>query len=72
MAFSLVTRRFSSPRVPIGMIVTFSAEVIAVNDRRVQFRVEAWDEKEKVGEGTHERTIINVAKFATRLAQKKS
>jgi len=57
---------------PIGMIVTFSAEVIAVNDRRVQFRVEAWDEKEKVGEGTHERTIINVAKFATRLAQKKS
>jgi len=57
---------------PIGMIVTFSAEVIAVNDRRVQFRVEAWDEKEKIGEGTHERTIINVAKFATRLAQKKS
>jgi|SRR5215472_1970368 len=57
---------------PIGMMVTFSAEVIAVNDRRVQFRVEAWDEKEKVGEGTHERTIINVAKFATRLAQKKS
>ena len=54
------------------MMVTFSAEVIAVNDRRVQFRVEAWDEKEKVGEGTHERTIINVAKFATRLAQKKS
>jgi len=57
---------------PIGMMVTFSAEVIAVNDRRVQFRVEAWDEKEKIGEGTHERTIINVAKFATRLAQKKS
>jgi predicted thioesterase len=55
---------------PIGMMVTFSAEVIAVNDRRVQFRVEAWDEKEKIGEGTHERAIINVAKFATRLAAK--
>jgi fluoroacetyl-CoA thioesterase len=42
-----------------------------VIDRRVQFRVEAHDEKEKIGEGTHERAIINVAKFATRLAQKK-
>ena len=56
---------------PMGMTVTFRAEVTGVNDRRVQFRVEAWDEKEKIGEGTHERTIINVAKFATRLAGKK-
>ena len=56
---------------PIGASVTFSAEVTAVNDRRIQFRVEAWDETEKLGEGTHERAIINVAKFATRLAAKK-
>jgi fluoroacetyl-CoA thioesterase len=56
---------------PLGMSVTFSAEVTGVAERRVQFRVEAWDEKEKIGEGTHERTIINVAKFATRLAAKK-
>jgi fluoroacetyl-CoA thioesterase len=55
---------------PIGMTVTFTAEVLAVTDRRVQFRVEARDEKEKIGEGTHERAIINVAKFATRLAEK--
>jgi predicted thioesterase len=34
--------------------------------------VEAFDEKEKIGEGTHERAIINVAKFATRLAEKKA
>jgi predicted thioesterase len=57
---------------PLGMMVTFQAEVIGVNDRRVQFRVEAFDEKEKIGEGTHERAIINVAKFATRLAAKKA
>lgn len=57
---------------PIGMMVTFRAEVIEVNDRRILFRVEAWDEKEKVGEGTHERAVINVAKFATRLAAKKA
>jgi fluoroacetyl-CoA thioesterase len=55
---------------PMGMSVTFQAEITGVQDRRVQFRVEAWDEKEKIGEGTHERAIINVAKFATRLAAK--
>jgi fluoroacetyl-CoA thioesterase len=42
-----------------------------VDGRRIQFRVEAWDETERIGEGTHERAIINVAKFATRLAEKK-
>ena len=55
---------------PIGMSVTFRAEVIGVNDRRVTFRVEAEDEKEKIGEGTRERTIINVARFASKLAAK--
>ena len=55
---------------PIGMPVTFRAEVLSVTDRRIQFRVEAWDEKEKIGEGTHERAMIDVAKFATRLAEK--
>ena len=56
---------------PIGAVVTFTAEVAAVDGRRLQFHVEAWDEREKIGEGTHERAIINVAKFATRLAEKK-
>ncbi len=54
---------------PIGMSVTFRAEVLSVNDRRIVFRVEAEDEKEKIGEGTHERAIINVARFASRLAK---
>jgi fluoroacetyl-CoA thioesterase len=52
------------------MAVTFKAEVTGVTERRVQFNVEAWDEKGKIGEGTHERAIINVAKFATRMAEK--
>src|SRR5215467_12729413 len=56
---------------PLGMMVTFKAEVTGVRDRRVEFRVEAFDEKEKIGEGTHERAVINIAKFATRLAAKK-
>jgi predicted thioesterase len=56
---------------PMGTTVTFRAEVTKVTEKRVEFRVEAWDETEKIGEGTHERAIINVAKFATRLAAKK-
>ena len=56
---------------PLGMAVTFRAEITGASERRVEFRVEAWDEKEKIGEGTHQRAIIDVAKFATRLAEKK-
>jgi predicted thioesterase len=55
---------------PIGMTVTFIAEVIAVEARRITFRVEANDEKGKIGEGTHERAIINVARFAAKMAEK--
>ncbi len=55
---------------PIGMTVTFTAEVIAVEGRRINFRVEARDEKEKCGEGTHERTIVNIARFAAKMQTK--
>jgi fluoroacetyl-CoA thioesterase len=55
---------------PIGSVVTFTSEVTAVEERRVEFHVTARTEEELVGEGTHERAIINVAKFATRLAAK--
>jgi fluoroacetyl-CoA thioesterase len=55
---------------PIGSVVTFSSEILAVNDRRVEFKVTARTEEELIGEGTHERAIINVVKFATRLAEK--
>ena len=43
---------------PLGMKVTFRAEVTAVEERRVRFKVEAFDEKDKISEGTHERGII--------------
>lgn len=56
---------------PLGMSVTFHAEILQVNDRRVLCRVEAYDEKEKIGEGTHERFVIHVARFASRLVQKR-
>ena len=52
---------------PIGMEVTFRSELIEVAERRLRFRVEAFDEKEKISEGMHERAIVNVAKFAARV-----
>jgi len=55
---------------PMGMTVTFTAEVIGVEERRIRFKVEAWDEKEKAGEGTHERAIVNIARFAARMQAK--
>lgn len=55
---------------PIGAVVIFKSEVISAEERRVLFQVTARTEDEIIGEGTHERGIINVAKFATRLAEK--
>lgn len=55
---------------PIGMRVRLQAEVVEVNGRRVVCRVEAWDEREKIGEGTHERFVVNVARFAERVQAK--
>lgn len=55
---------------PLGMQVTFRSELIGVDDRRLRFRLEAFDEKEKVAEGTHERYVVHVARFASRLAEK--
>lgn len=56
---------------PIGMSVNITARVTAVDGNRVTFHVEAHDEQEKIGEGVHERFIIDVNRFATRLAMKK-
>ena len=55
---------------PMGMEVTFRSELTGVEDRRLHFKVEAFDAKEKIGEGTHERAIIQVDKFAGRLRAK--
>ncbi len=52
---------------PVGMTVRARAEVIAVEGRRVTFKVEAWDDREKIGEGTHVRAVIDDARFKERL-----
>ena len=48
---------------PIGMEVTAKAELIEVDRRRLVFKVEAFDERGKIGEGIHERFIIDNDKF---------
>ena len=55
---------------PIGMRVHARAQVTAVDGRRVSFQVEAWDEKEKIGEGTHARAVIDEKKFMDKVKQK--
>lgn len=54
---------------PLDSTVVFTAALLAVNDRRVEFRVEARLGDKIVGEGTHQRAIINVARFAEKLKQ---
>lgn len=55
---------------PPGMTLTIKGEVIEVEGRRVRFRVEAWDDVERVCEGIHERCLIDPARFHAKLAQK--
>jgi len=55
---------------PIGMRVVFRAEIASVDGRRVRFKLEAFDEREKVAEGSHERFIVNVERFAARVQAK--
>jgi predicted thioesterase len=55
---------------PVGMRVTARAELTKVEGRRLTFRVSASDEKELIGEGVHERIVINVARFDQRAQDK--
>ena len=55
---------------PVGMRVTARAELIKVDGRRLTFRVSAEDETEPIGEGVHERIVVNVARFDKRTQDK--
>lgn len=55
---------------PIGMKVTATAEVTAVDGRQVELAVRAEDEVEEIGSGTHTRVVVNIAKFDARVARK--
>ena len=57
---------------PVGMKVRATAEVVKVEGRTIHFRVRAEDERELIGEGIHERVVVNVERFDARVQKKLS
>src|SRR4051794_9713764 len=55
---------------PVGMGLRASAVVTKIDGRTVEFRVEAFDDKERVGDGTHRRVVVNVERFDLRVQRK--
>jgi fluoroacetyl-CoA thioesterase len=55
---------------PVGKRVGGEAEVTKVDGRRIEFVVRAHDEREEIGSGTHERTIVDLARIEKRLKNK--
>ena len=57
---------------PPGMTLRIEGEVIEVEGRRVKFKVEAWDDVERICEGTHERVVIDPVRFNAKVEKKKA
>lgn len=55
---------------PIGRRVRAESEVIAIDRKKVTFSVKAYDENGLIGEGTHERVIIDIDRFQTKAASR--
>lgn len=56
---------------PAGHQITAEAEVTEVDGRRIAFKVSARDDTELIGEGTHERMVVDLARLDKRLQAKK-
>jgi predicted thioesterase len=68
LGVQLDVRHFAA--TPVGMRVEAQAELIAVDGRMLKFRVSARDEREPISDGTHERVVVNVARFDRRMEAK--
>ncbi len=55
---------------PVGLIVRTEVEVLKVDGRRIEYAFTAFDEREKIAEGTHERYVTSREKFRERLEDK--
>lgn len=55
---------------PMGRKVHVKSEIIQVDGLRVTFRVQAWDDQEKVGEGNHQRAVVDERRFLRRVEAK--
>ena len=56
---------------PVGHNVQAEATVTAVEGRRIEFHIKVFDEREKIGEGTHERFLVDAESFMSKLVLKK-
>ena len=56
---------------PVGMEVTVTATVTAVDGRKISFSVEAFDESGLIGKGAHDRFVVNAEKFTSKTYAKK-
>lgn len=52
---------------PLGQKIHATAELIEIDGPRLVFAVEAYDERRKIGEGQHERFIVNLERFLSRI-----
>jgi predicted thioesterase len=68
LGIHLDVRHFAA--TPVGMRVHATAELVALEGRTLTFRVEAHDDKEPIGDGLHQRVVVNVARFDLRLQKK--
>jgi len=66
---TLVTIRHMAP-TPMGKKVRAEAELLAIDRRRLSFKVKVYDEVEQVGEAEHERFVIDLDKYMERLRKK--
>lgn len=55
---------------PVGMSVRARAELTRMDGRKLFFNVEAWDDVEKIGEGTHTRVVVDLERFERRMSEK--
>jgi fluoroacetyl-CoA thioesterase len=55
---------------PVGAKITLNAEIITIDERRILFKVSAKDKVEMIGEGKHERFIINIPRFKEKFVKK--
>jgi fluoroacetyl-CoA thioesterase len=56
---------------PVGHQARAEAEVTKVEGGRIWFKVTAWDESEMIGQGTHERAVVDLMRIGQRLARKR-
>ena len=68
LGIHLDVRHFAA--TPIGMSVRATAELVGIDGRTLTFKVEARDDMEPIGDGSHQRVVVNVARFDARVQKK--